>query len=210
LGRRNDGRQRSKSSRSRPRDRTCIAKPSLTPASHRTFFTPKNTYSLPSSLIPAMSWANDRRRARPYGPDPAGREIRLFTIIPRVDSIEYTVSCVTSRAWIGSKSLPIWIRPGPHVISVDDEAATSSGKIPMGAYVDGLPHLQYSAISYAHKTWTNADDTRQVLVDGRATEVPRTLDLALRSLRRIIAGVTSPGTHSSPSQSHCAPACLSG
>ncbi|KAK0746724.1 hypothetical protein B0T18DRAFT_465994 [Schizothecium vesticola] len=149
-----------------------------------------------------MSWANDRRRARPYGPDPAGREIRLFTIDPVGDGIEHIVSCRTSRAWIGSKSFPSWIRPGPQVISVDDEAATSSGQIPMGAYVDCLPHLQYSAISYAHKTWTNADDTRQVLVDGRATKVLRTLYLALRSLRRIAAGVASPDSRVGAFEQH--------
>src|SRR6187551_3211486 len=115
-----------------------------------------------------MSRANDRRRARPYGPDPARRKIRLFTFDPVGDSIEHIVSCRTSRAWIGGKYPPSLIRPGPQVISFDDEAVTSSGQISMGAYVNGLLHLQHSAVSYAHKTLTNADDTRQVLVDGRS------------------------------------------
>lgn len=166
--------------------------------------------SLLSPLILVMSWARDARCSKPYGPDPAGREIRLFTIDTSGFATESIVACQTSRAWIGTKSLPRWIRPGPHVISADVEAAISSKTPILGAYMEGLPHVQYTAISYAHKADMQEADTMYLFVDGRTTIVPVTLYLALRSLRRIVAGAADPGTHFSPSQSSCDAACLSG
>lgn len=168
--------------------------------------TPSAPNPLLSPLISIMSWIHDARRSKPYGPDPAGREIRLFTIDTDGLVTNSIVACQTSRAWIGTKSIPRWIRP----ISVDVEAA-ASGKTPiLGAYMDGLPHVQYTAISYAHKADIQESDTTQLFVDGRETMVPVTLYLALESLRRIITGAADPGTHFSPSQSEFAAACLSG
>lgn len=152
-----------------------------------------------------MSWTRDARRSKPYGPHPAGRETKLFTIDTDGFATDSIVSCQTSRAWIGTKSLPRWIRPIP----ADVEAAESSKTQMLGAYIDGLPRVQYTAISYAHNADIQEVDTMFLLVDGWATMVPVTLYLVLKHLRRIVTGAADPGTHFSLSQSEFAAGCLS-